>query len=206
MSLLRIEPAAVNANSSFSFAGVNATGNLQLPTGNTAQRPGSPIAGTIRYNSQTGFAEIYTSSGWATFGAPPPTISTVSPGTYNGETGTEFTVNGANFTNDAVVKFVDVNNTEYSATVVTFVNSSQLIATTPQDFTVAQGPLDVKVTQLSGTVTKLACIDTGGSPSWVTTAGQIGGTIYRNGSVSVTVSATDPDTSATITYRVLPGA
>jgi hypothetical protein len=206
MSLLRIEPAAVNANSSFSFAGVNATGNLQLPSGNTAQRPGSPIAGTMRYNSQTGFAEIYTSSGWATFGAPPPTISTVSPGTYNGEIGTSFTVNGANFTNDAVVKFVDVNNTEYSATVVTFVNSTQLIATTPQDFTVAQGPLDVKVAQLSGTVTKLDCIDTGGSPSWVTTAGQIGGTIYRNGSVSVTVSATDPDTSATITYSVLSGA
>jgi hypothetical protein len=206
MSLLRIEPAAVNANSSFSFAGVNATGNLQLPSGNTSQRPGSPIAGTIRYNSQTGFAEIYTSSGWATFGAPPPTISTVSPGTYNGESGTEFTVNGANFTNDAVVKFVDVNNTEYSATVVTFVNSTQLLATTPQDFTVAQGPLDVKVSQLSGTVTKLDCIDTGGSPSWVTTAGQIGGTIYRNGAVSVTVSATDPDTSATITYSVLSGA
>ena len=206
MSLLRIEPAAVNANSSFSFAGVNATGNLQLPSGNTAQRPGSPTAGTIRYNSQTGFAEIYTSSGWATFGAPPPTISTVSPGTYNGEQGTSFTVNGANFTSDATVKFVDVNNTEYSATLVTFVNSSQLLATTPQDFTVAQGPLDVKVVQLSGTVTKLDCIDCGSSPGWVTTAGQIGGTIYRNGAVSVTVSATDPDSGATITYSVLSGA
>ena len=206
MPLLRIEPAAVNANSSFSFAGVNATGNLQLPTGNTAQRPGSPIAGTMRYNSQTGFAEIYTSSGWATFGAPPPTISSVSPGTYSGEQGTSFTVNGANFTSDAVVKFVDVNNTEYSATLVTFVNSSQLLATTPQDFTVAQSPLDVKVSQLSGIVTKLDCIDCGSSPGWVTTAGQIGGSIYKNGSVSVTVSATDPDSGATVTYSVLSGA
>jgi hypothetical protein len=160
----------------------------------------------MRYNSLTGSAEVYSSSGWAIFGAPPPTISTVTPGTYNGESGTSFTINGANFTNDAIVKFIDVNNTEYNATLVTFVNSTQLLATTPQDFTIAQGPLDVKVSQASGTVTKLDCIDTGGSPGWVTAAGQIGGTIYRNGSVSVTVSATDPDSGATVTYSVYSGS
>jgi len=183
-----------------------ATENLQIPNGNTAQRPNSPAYGLVRYNTETGLAEIYTSSGWGVFGSQPPTISTVSPGTFNGEIGTSFTINGANFTNDATVKFVDVNNTEYSAAIVTFVNSSQLLATTPQDFTVAQGPLDVKVVQLSGTVTKLNCIDTGSSPGWYTPAGQIGGTIYRNEIVSLTVVATDPDTSATITYSVLSGA
>ena len=211
MAILQIDPSSINSSSSYSFANVSAntftaTSNLQIPTGNTAQRPNSPTNGLMRYNTETGLAEIYTSSGWGVFGSQPPTISTVSPGTYSGESGTEFTINGANFTNDAVVKFVDVNNTEYSAAIVTFVNASQLLATTPQDFTVAQGPLDVKVTQLSGTVTKLNCIDTGGSPGWVTTAGQIGGTIYRNGSVSVTVSATDPDSGASVTYSVLSGA
>jgi len=211
MAILQIDPSSINSSSSYSFANVSAstftaTGNLQIPTGNTAQRPNSPTNGLMRYNTETGLAEIYTSSGWGVFGSQPPTISTVSPGTYSGESGTEFTINGANFTNDAVVKFVDVNNTEYSATVVTFVNGSQLLATTPQDFTVAQGPLDVKVIQTSGSVTKLNCIDTGGSPGWVTTAGQIGGTIYRNGSVSVTVSATDPDSGASVTYSVLSGA
>jgi hypothetical protein len=211
MAILQIDPSSINSSSSYSFANVSAntftaTGNLQIPTGNTAQRPNSPTNGLMRYNTETGLAEIYTSSGWGVFGSQPPTISTVSPGTYSGESGTEFTINGANFTNDAVVKFVDVNNTEYSAAIVTFVNASQLLATTPQDFTVAQGPLDVKVTQISGTVTKLNCIDTGGSPGWVTTAGQIGGTIYRNGSVSVTVSATDPDSGASVTYSVLSGA
>jgi hypothetical protein len=160
----------------------------------------------MRYNSTSGIAEVYSSGGWSIFGAPPPTISTVSPGTYSGESGTEFTINGANFTNDAVVKFIDVNNTEYSAALVTFVNASQLLATTPQDFTIAQGPLDVKVVQASGSVIKLNCIDCGSSPGWVTAAGQIGGTIYRNGSVSVTVSATDPDSGATVTYSVLSGA
>ena len=211
MAILQIDPSSINSSSSYSFANVTAstftaTGNLQIPTGNTAQRPNSPAYGLMRYNTETGLAEIYTSSGWGLFGSQPPTISTVSPGTYNGEIGTSFTINGANFTNDATVKFVDVNNTEYSAAIVTFVNSSQLLATTPQDFTVAQGPLDVKVVQLSGTVTKLNCIDTGSSPGWYTPAGQIGGTIYRNGTVSITVVATDPDTSATITYSVLSGA
>jgi len=185
---------------------INDTGFVTLPVGNTVQRPASPTVGMMRYNSLTGSAEVYSSSGWAIFGAPPPTISTVTPGTYNGESGTSFTINGANFTNDAIVKFIDVNNTEYNATLVTFVNSTQLLATTPQDFTIAQGPLDVKVSQASGTVTKLDCIDTGGSPGWVTAAGQIGGTIYRNGSVSVTVSATDPDSGATVTYSVYSGS
>jgi len=185
---------------------INDTGFVTLPVGNTVQRPDTPTVGMMRYNSTTGFAEVYTSGGWAIFGSSPPSISTISPGTYSGEQGTSFTINGANFSNDATVKFIDVNNTEYNAAVVTFVNSSQLTATTPQDFTIAQGPLDVKVSQASGTVTKLDCIDTGGSPGWVTTAGQIGGTIYRNGSVSVTVSATDPDSGATVTYSVYSGA
>jgi len=211
MAILQIDPSSINSSSSYSFANVTAntftaTENLQIPNGNTAQRPNSPAYGLMRYNTETGLAEIYTSSGWGVFGSQPPTISTVSPGTFNGEIGTSFTINGANFTNDATVKFVDVNNTEYSAAIVTFVNSSQLLATTPQDFTVAQGPLDVKVVQLSGTVTKLNCIDTGSSPGWYTPAGQIGGTIYRNGIVSITVVATDPDPSATITYSVLSGA
>jgi hypothetical protein len=193
-------PAVVSDQSNTS------TGYFMIPNGTTAERPGSPYYGAMRYNTTTGFAEVYTSGGWSVMGAAPPTITTVTPATYNGESGTLFTINGTNFTSDAVVKFIDVNNTEYTAAVVSFVNSTQLTATTPQDFTVAQEPLDVRVSQISGTVTKLDCIDTGGSPGWTTTAGQIGGTIYRNGSVSTSVAATDPDTSATITYSVYSGA
>jgi hypothetical protein len=139
-------------------------------------------------------------------GAAPPTITTVTPATYNGESGTMFTINGTNFTSDAVVKFIDVNNTEFTAAIVSFVNSTQLTATTPQDFTVAQAPLDVRVAQLSGTTTKLDCIDTGGSPTWTTAAGQIGGTIYKTNAVSTSVAATDPDSGATIAYSIVSGA
>ena len=193
-------PAAISDQSNTS------TGYLAISKGTTDQRPGSPDYGAMRYNTTTGFAEVYTSGGWTVMGSPPPTITSVSPATYNGESGTLFTITGTNFTSDATVKFVDVNNTEYTAAVVTLINSTQLTATTPQDFTVAQEPLDVRVIQLSGTVTRLDCIDTGGSPGWTTTAGQIGGSIYRNGSVNTSVAATDPDVGATIAYSVVSGA
>ena len=36
------------------------TGYFDLPSGNTLQRPATPDTGMIRYNSTTGFAEVYT--------------------------------------------------------------------------------------------------------------------------------------------------
>jgi hypothetical protein len=43
------------------------TGYFALPSGTTAQRPGSPANGYIRYNSTTGFNEIYQSGTWNSF-------------------------------------------------------------------------------------------------------------------------------------------
>lgn len=44
------------------------TGALQLPTGNTSQRPGSPNAGYMRFNTETGSVEFYTGSTWESLG------------------------------------------------------------------------------------------------------------------------------------------
>src|SRR6056300_595932 len=44
---------------------VSATDAIRLPSGNTAQRPGSPANGDIRYNSETANIEGYASSAWA---------------------------------------------------------------------------------------------------------------------------------------------
>ena len=43
---------------------VNDTGFIQLPSGTTAQRPGSPSAGMIRYNTDTARNEVYNGSAW----------------------------------------------------------------------------------------------------------------------------------------------
>jgi len=181
------------------------TGYFDLPSGNTAQRPGSPDTGMIRYNSTTGFAEVYTSVGWGSFGAQPPSISTVTPATYNGEAGTVFTINGSNFANDAIIKFIDNAGNEYTSTVVSLVNSTQLTATTPQDFTVSQEPLDVKIIQSSGTFTKLDCIDCGVLPAWQTASGQIA-VVEINTSANISVIATDADASSSILYSLVSGS
>jgi hypothetical protein len=181
------------------------TGYFDLPSGNTAQRPTTPNTGMIRYNSTTGFAEVYNSVGWGAFGAQPPVISSVSPASFNGESNTEFTVNGFNFTVDATVKFIDNAGTEYTAALVSFIDSTTLRARTPQDFTVAQEPLDVKVSQASGQVTKVDCIDCGGVPTWSTAAGSLG-TQDMNTAVSIQLVAIDPDAGATITYSVTSGS
>lgn len=50
-------------------ATLGGTGYLKLPAGTTAQRPGSPSAGMIRYNTSTGETELYDGSTWTALGA-----------------------------------------------------------------------------------------------------------------------------------------
>lgn len=42
----------------------NVTYQLDVPAGTTAQRPVSPDIGTLRYNTTTLKAEVYTGSAW----------------------------------------------------------------------------------------------------------------------------------------------
>ena len=47
---------------------INSTSALQLPVGTTAQRPGSPSAGDLRFNSTTNAAEIYNGTSFVAVG------------------------------------------------------------------------------------------------------------------------------------------
>jgi hypothetical protein len=47
---------------------VNSTGYLRLPIGTTAQRPGSPVIGDFRYNTDRTVLEYYNGTGWAGIG------------------------------------------------------------------------------------------------------------------------------------------
>ena len=47
---------------------INSTTALQLPVGTTAQRPSSPSAGDLRFNSTDTKAEIYSGTGWTAVG------------------------------------------------------------------------------------------------------------------------------------------
>ena len=47
----------------------NSTGSIQLPSGTTAQRPGSPTNGDIRYNSTDHEVEAYKNGNWLNVGS-----------------------------------------------------------------------------------------------------------------------------------------
>lgn len=51
---------------------IDDTGLIQLPQGTTAQRPGSPAAGMIRYNTSIQETEYYDGSSWLTIGESNP--------------------------------------------------------------------------------------------------------------------------------------
>jgi hypothetical protein len=180
------------------------TDGIRLPKGNNAQRVASAnVAGTMRFNTDIDGIETYTSAGWRPLAAP-PAINTVSPSTFNGESGTEFTINGDGFTPDAQVYFVTSNSTAILAATVSYYSAVQLRATTPRVIKVEEEPLSVRVVQQSGTTTKINCIDAGGVPSWVTTGGALG-SIFGANTVNVYVTATDPEGTA-ISYQLASGS
>ncbi len=46
------------------FTNVVVTTDLDIPSGTTAQRPGSPSVGSIRWNTDSSLLEIYTGTEW----------------------------------------------------------------------------------------------------------------------------------------------
>jgi len=182
----------------------SSTGTLSLPSGTSAQRPGTPSLGMTRYNSDLGAAEFYTSGGWVQFGGL--AVTGVSPTSFNGTSGTSFTVNGNGFVAGAQVRFVTNSGTEYAAASVSIVNFNTIITTTPRNFSVDDEPLDLKVIGNGGqSVTLLDAIDCGGSPNWVTTAGNIGSVVEDVAMSTISVSAIDPE-SQTVTYSLTSGS
>lgn len=180
------------------------TDGIRLPSGNNAQRTASSnVSGTLRFNTDIDGIEAYTAAGWRPLAAP-PSISTVTPSTFSGESGTQFIINGEGFTPDAQVYFVTANSTALLAASVSYYSPVQVRATTPRNITVQEEPISVRVVQQSGTVTKTDCIDAGGLPSWVTTAGTLG-SVFGANTVNVYVTATDPEGTA-VSYQLSTGA
>ena len=180
------------------------TGYLDLPTGTTAQRPASAEGGNIRFNSDFNRAEIYDVTGWNTL-ANPPTLLSVSPTSYNGESGQSFTVTGSGFLSGATVTFITSGGQEYGLT-TTYVSDSELTAVTTRAFSVAEEPLDVRVVNPDTLASNVLFneIDCGGIPTWSTSSGQLISQT-QNKSYSTTVSATDPDGQSLI-YTLSSGS
>lgn len=100
---------------------ISGTTGFVIPVGNTAQRDGSPSTGTTRYNSETGYVEIYTGSSWDAIGDYSPTVES-----FDGDNSTTAFTMSESSTTDGT--FVDINGvvqlggTSYSVSgnVITF--------------------------------------------------------------------------------------
>jgi hypothetical protein len=169
----------------------------------SATAPTNPSNGDFWYDTVNKMMKFY-SDGWGTFGIH-PIMDSISPTTFDGTSGSTFVISGMNFETGSTVHFITNGGTEYIASTVVYNNSTQITASTGRIFTVAEEPLDVKVTNPNGMIsTKLNIIDCGGLPSWNTASGSLG-TWYEADSVSSTVVATDPEGSA-VSYSVSSGS
>ena len=127
------------------------TDSLTIPLGTTAQQPGSPTIGMIRYNTTINNIEIYNNSVWLSMGTGDGTVTSITAGT--GLDGGVITTAGT----------IDLANT--AVTPGSYTNG---------DFTVnAQGQLTAASSGGgSGTVTSITA-GTGLSGGVITTAGTI---------------------------------
>ena len=151
---------------------VAGTGAIIVPSGTTDQQP-TGVNGMIRYNSQTGYMEAYTVSGWGSI-ATPPSIVSISPLVVAvADTATQvFTVSGASFDSGLSINLVGADGTNYEVVDRTFVNPAtatfkmgDLSSATAQ---LANRPYKVKVTGGSGlAVTSIQTIGFTGL-SWTT--------------------------------------
>lgn len=188
------------------------TGAMIVPKGTTAQRPGSPVDGYIRYNTTVGALEQYVQaqSLWTNVGELSPAVSSIS-GIINTDTNSTITITGTNFQSGAIVTIqgAGVSNSDRALT-TTFVNPTTLTAATAAASVnyVGNASFNVKVTNPSGLnniLTSAGTVDR--DPVWSTSAGSLG-TVYdslRATYSGTTVSASDPDGTA-VTYSVTSGS
>ena len=181
------------------------TGYLDLPSGTTAQRPGSPDTGVIRFNTTTGKLEMYDTA-WLDLDTPPLISSVGYPGTATAaspEGGETITILGSNFCTPTVVKF---RNTATGVTTV-FAGSVTITGTTQLSFTSPVLPAadyDLLVEANGSTGVFSFGYTANALPGWTTSAGNIG-SVAGGAVVSITVVASEPD-AGTIAYSVTSGS
>ena len=168
-------------------------------SGTTAQR--GSTTGQIRFNSTTELAEYYDGTQFKSIDSP-PTVSSVSSSNINTadiDSGFDLTITGTNFQSGLTVNFVGADNTEYASPTVTVNSVTSITARVNSSVSNANEPFSIKVINpngLSGTLADAFNVD--GKPAWNTASGQVGGNIYETDSVSVSLSATDPEGSSVI--------
>ena len=176
---------------------------IRVPHGTTAQRPSSPDAGYMRFNTTIGTLEQWNTitNSWQAIDSPPiiTSIAYASSRTAADPAGSEtITVNGANFKTGITVS---IGGT--AAPSVSFVGSTQITFTTPAK---AAGDYDVVITNTNGlAATSTDGISYNGVPAFSTAAGNVGSINGGSAMSTITIVAAETDSGA-ISYSVTSGA
>ena len=160
------------------------TGSLTLPIGGSAARPGTPVAGMLRYNSDLGVVEAYTTSGWITLGTGGGSGGVTAIATGTGLTGGPITTTGT----------IAIANT--SVTAGTYGSSSNI----PQIIINAQGQITSATNIAVATGGTVTSVDVSGGSTGLTTSGgpiTSSGTITLAGTLNATYGGTGQNTYAT---------
>jgi hypothetical protein len=122
---------------------IDTTTALQIAVGNTAQRPVSPAAGDLRFNSETTSTEVYNGSAWVNVGQDTTTITSQA---FAGDNSTvAFTLNATATTTSVIVT---INGTVQTPTTAYAVSGTTLT------FTEAPASGDaIEVRQITATTT-----------------------------------------------------
>lgn len=176
---------------------------IKVPVGTTAQRPSSPAAGHLRFNTTLGTLEQYNtnSNSWAAIDSPPviTTLAYSGSKTATDPAGSEtITLTGTNFKTGLVVK---IGGTTASS--VSVASTTSLTFTTPAK---TAGDYDVTVTNPNGlTATLTNGISYNGTPAFSTAAGNLGSLASAEAMSTITIVAAEPD-GGTLAYSVTSGA
>ncbi len=176
-----------------------------IPFGVNSARPSNPQPGQPYFNGQENRLELYTQAGmWQNVVAETPGVISVQGVVTDTATTNTITISGANFAAGAIASIIGSNNVEIIANTTT-VNSIAEIVATFNAISAQYEPYDVKVVNTSnlyGILTDGLYVNQ--TPSWNTTAGSLG-TFSEGSSVSIQLSATDPE-GTTLSYTVTSGA
>ena len=164
-----VTPAAVSdvANTS--------TGQFDLPAGTTAQRPGSALTGSQRFNTDLAVMEFYDGTVWKKVSAQIPTLNSVTGNIHVGY-GTNLTLSGLNFlTSNLVVNFFqgsDNINTDVTVTPSSDSAATVAVPAAVYNNVTAGNAVTIKVTnsdlaQSGGVNTTALALPTGGTISVV---------------------------------------
>ena len=190
------------------FVGNSGTGAILVPSGTTAQQPAG-VNGMLRYNTETGYMEAYTVSGWSVIATPPSItsfdITNVAVAAVNTDT---ITVSGSGFDAITNIQLRGADGKNYDTTTFTFTNSGSIgfkIGTLATG-QLANRPYKVVATNGAGlSATSSTTLGLGGV-TWSLPAASSINEFAIGAATTLTLSAFDGAGGSAVTYTLQSGS